>query len=180
MGEAGFAHSREPLWWPPEKLAGRYLGPLLAAESEGVEFGELIDLDPPDDPAGADAETEAAVSLLLAAADADARAGDLGKALATLELVERLDLVLPPRYVALRERWRRLAGADGDPAVAGSRIDPALSGSKAALSDIQHRIGRLRELESGTFRRMRGDLARLDEGMAQLRALSKSTGMPSD
>ena len=75
-GEGESAHSPEPLWWPPEKIAARYLGPLLAAESSGIAFEELIDLDPPDDSVTADAETEHAVALLLGAADADARGGD--------------------------------------------------------------------------------------------------------
>lgn len=170
------SHSREPLWWPPEKLAGRYLGPLLAAESEGIEFGELIDLDPPDDPATADAKNESAVSLLLAAADADARAGEFEKALASLALVERLDLVLPPEYTVRRERWRReLGDAAGAPAAA--RIDPGLRGATAAISDIERRIGRLRELETKTGGRMRRDLSQLEDGLEQLRALSRETGI---
>lgn len=176
-GDADAATSREPLWWPPEKLAGRYLGPLLAAESEGIEFGELIDLEPPDDPVAADGENEAAVSLLLAAADADARAGDFDKALAALALAERLDLVLPPEYVARRDRWRHELDPTSVPSAAGTRVDPALGSAESALSDLQRRIGRLREIEQQTGERMRRDLAHLDEGMKQLRALSRETGL---
>ncbi len=123
-GEGESAHSREPLWWPPEKLAARYLGPLLAAESAGIEFGELIDLDPPDDQADADAETRHAVALLLAAADADARDGDPAKALASLALAERLELVLPPEYVARRDRWRRELDPAADPVAGGGSDRP--------------------------------------------------------
>ena len=171
------AHSREPLWWPPEKIAARYLAPLLAAESEGIEFGELIDLDPPDDPVAADAETERAVSLLLAAADADARSGDYAKALASLELVERLDLVLPPEYVARRDRWRHELDKSSGPSKAGGRVDPSLISAKLAISDLERRIGRLRRLEARTGGEMRRDLAHLDEGMRQLKRLSRETGL---
>ncbi len=173
-------HSREPLWWPPEKLAARYLGPLLAAESAGIEFGELIDLDPPDDPSGADAETEHAVALLLAAADADARDGDFAKALASLALAERLDLVLPPEYVARRDHWRRELDPAAVASPAGGRVDPTLIDAEAALNDLEHRIGRMRAHEEVTGASMRRDLSHLDEGMDQLRSLSRETGLVSD
>lgn len=176
-GEAESAHSLEPLWWPPEKIAARYLGPLLAARSGGIEFGELIDLDPPDDPAGADDESERAVTLLLAAADADARAGDIPKALSELALAERLDLVLPPEYVARRDRWRRMVDPSAEPSAAGGRIDPTLIDAAAALSDLEHRIGRLRDHERVTGGAMRRDLSHLDDGLARLRALSRETGL---
>ena len=125
-GEATSAHSREPLWWPPEKIAARYLGPLLAAESAGIEFDELIDLDPPDDPRRAPTPRRArAISLLLAAADADARAGEYAKrALAQLALAERLDLVLPPEYVARRDRWRRQLDPERAPSAGGRKDRP--------------------------------------------------------
>lgn len=176
-GASDSSHSREPLWWPPEKLAGRYLSSLLAAATEGIEFGELIDLDPPDDPALADAENGAAVALLLAAADSDARAGNLGKALASLVLVERLDLVLPPEYVARRDRWRRELDPASAISPAGARIEPGLISAAGALSDLQRRIGRLRELEERTTGRMGRDLSHLDEGLRQLHALSRETGL---
>jgi sulfide:quinone oxidoreductase len=35
--------SREPLWWPPNKLAGRYLGPYLSSQT-----GEALDVMPQD------------------------------------------------------------------------------------------------------------------------------------
>ena len=176
-GEGESAHSPEPLWWPPEKIAARYLGPLLAAESAGIAFEELIDLDPPDDPVTADAETEHAVALLLGAADADARGGDLGRALAELALVERLDLVLPPEYVARRDRWRRELDPGAVPSAAGGRVDPTLVSAEAAISDLEHRIGRLRTHERATGAAMRRDLSHLDAGIEQLRVLSRETGL---
>ena len=140
-GRDDASHSREPLWWPPEKLAGRYLGPLLAAESEGIELGELLDLDPPDDPVAADAETESALALLLAAADANARAGELETALASLALVERFELVLPPEYTVRRERWRRELGDGADsrrPAgsIPGFAAPPPRSATSSAGSAV--------------------------------------------
>ena len=171
------SHSREPLWWPPEKLAGRYLGPLLAAESAGIEFGELIDLDPPDDRVWADSQSEAAVALLLSSADADARRGKFEEALASLTLVERLDLVLPPEYTARRERWRRALDVDGETSSAAARVDPGLRSAAAAISDLERRIGRLRQIEAETGGRMKRDLTHLDEGLEQLRKLSRETGV---
>jgi sulfide:quinone oxidoreductase len=175
-GEAEVAHAPVPLWWPPEKLAGRYLGPLLAAEREGIEFGELIDLDPPDDPIAAEAEGEEAVALLLGAADADARAGRTAKALAQLDLVERLDLVLPAEYVARRDRLRRRLDPRADASPAGRRADPGLVSAAAAISDLEHRVGRLRRLEARGAGAMERDLSRLEEGIHQLRKLSREAG----
>lgn len=180
-GRGGGASSREPLWWPPEKIAGRYLAPLLAAETEGIEFGELIDLEPPDDPSAADAESDAALSLLLAAADADARSGAFERALDSLALAERLDFVLPAQYVARRDRWRHELDPSAAPSAAGVRVDPALGGAELAINDLRHRIGRLREIERETGGRMRGDLRHLDDGLERLRRLSIETGlMPRD
>ena len=178
-GDADSSHSTEPLWWPPEKLAARYLGPLLAAESAGISFGELIDLDPPDDPVEADAQSVRAIELLLAAADSDARQGEWESALASLALAERLELVLPPEYVARRERWRRKLepGSSPSPSPAAGRIDPTLIDATAALDDLEHRIGRMRARERDIGSRMRRDLTHLDEGLDQLRALSRETGV---
>jgi sulfide:quinone oxidoreductase len=179
-GEGESARSQEPLWWPPEKIAARYLGPLLAAESAGIAFEELIDLDPPDDPVTADAETEHAMTLLLAAADADARGGKFRQALAELALAERLNLVLPPEYVARRDRWRRQLDRGAAPSAAGGRIDPTLVGAAAAISDLERRVGRLRAHEAATGGAMRRDLSHLDAGIEQLRVLSRETGLLKD
>jgi hypothetical protein len=32
LGTLDFALDTEPLWWPPAKIAGRYLAPFLAAQ----------------------------------------------------------------------------------------------------------------------------------------------------
>jgi sulfide:quinone oxidoreductase len=59
--DAGAAE-RQALWWPPTKIAGRYLSPFLAgldgadADAEGRPEGQLVDLDVERDvPAAADA-----------------------------------------------------------------------------------------------------------------------------
>ena len=51
------AASRSPLWWPPAKIAGRYLAPYLAARAGYRAPGRpLTDVDPP--PGDAPAELE--------------------------------------------------------------------------------------------------------------------------
>ena len=68
--------SEAPLWWPPAKVAGRYLAPFIAARA--VETNQpapvLIDLDAA---SAADvADHRAAIGLAFGAADLDAEAGD--------------------------------------------------------------------------------------------------------
>ena len=179
-GEGESAHSPEPLWWPPEKIAARYLGPLLAAERSGVAFEELIDLDPPDTSLTAGVETDHATTLLLAAADADAGRGDWERALAGLALAERLDLVLPPEYVARRDRWRRRLDQGAAPSGAGGRVDPTLVDAETAISDLERRVGHLRAHETEIGGAMRRDLSHLDAGIERLRALSRETGLLRD
>ena len=97
-----------PLWWPPSKVAGRYLAPYLVAGTGGS--GEpLADLEPvlgEDGDAGTD-HTDA-VHLALTAADADAHWGDYDAALRWLEVAEELDLVLSPAYEKKRRTWSRI------------------------------------------------------------------------
>ena len=86
--------SRDALWQPVTKVAGRYLGPYLAHDDrrtlEDAGSGERRDT----------------VSLALEAADADAGWGDHSAALRWLAVAERLTLALPMEYAAKRERWR--------------------------------------------------------------------------
>jgi hypothetical protein len=101
--------SRTPLWWPPGKVAGRYLTPFVAerASRSNQPPPPLLDLDP-----GADtdeAEHEAAVAVALYAAESDARQGDYKAALRWLGVAERLDLTLPAEYALRREEWRKQA-----------------------------------------------------------------------
>lgn len=104
-----------PLWWPPSKIAGRYLAPYLTGgEEEDPGLRPLADTEPA---AGAElAESEAdhreSLELALASADADARGGDYRSALRWLELVEELNLTVPPAYAEKRRRWRSEASGD--------------------------------------------------------------------
>jgi sulfide:quinone oxidoreductase len=97
-------------WWPPAKVAGRYIGPYLAAkrhENAPVErheapegIGEAVE---------SEAEHRDAVDFALAAADSDARLGNPAGALEWLDLVEEMNLVIPPAYVERRRRWTQAA-----------------------------------------------------------------------
>ena len=98
-----------PLWWPPTKIAGRYLGPYLARPSR---FGHSIPLeDRPTstrDPGAVEAAHHEARELALVFAEADAHSGDFRSALSWLEVLERLDGVLPERYLTKRDAWQTL------------------------------------------------------------------------
>jgi hypothetical protein len=172
----GVAVAGRALWWPPTKVAGKYLGPYIA-RTLGEDFGEeLVDRDPSGDRASDEARHELAVALVLAAADADAGIGDFSGALKWLSFVEQLNLVIPPEYVAKRHEWRRALdpGARPDPAVV--RIDPSFASGAAAISDLQRRLGWLRELEHRNEGEMRDHLSALNDGMDQLIAISRRSG----
>ena len=95
-------------WWPPAKAAGRYIGTYLAGERRGRPREEA--------PEGireameSEAEHREAVEFALAAADSDARVGNLTGALEWLDLVEEMNLVIPPAYAERRRRWKRAVG----------------------------------------------------------------------
>lgn len=174
-GDVAIAGS--PLWWPPAKLAGRYLAPYLASRAGEDASRGLVDLEPPVAPAEEEAEHERAVALVLAAADADARAGEFEGALRWLSLVEQLNLVIPPEYVAKRFEWRRELDPGLTPEAAAARIDPRFAGADVALSDLQRRLGWLREIERRTGGEMSVHLTSLEQGLERLRTLSHRTGM---
>jgi len=97
----------EPLWWPPTKIAGRYLGPYLAHAADEGAIAQ-----PERDATGADpTETQAghreARELALTFALADANSDDYESALRWLEVVEQLDGVLPAGYAEKRAQWRQ-------------------------------------------------------------------------
>jgi sulfide:quinone oxidoreductase len=164
------------LWWPPTKLAGAYLGPYIARALGDEDAPEqLLDLEPSTAP-GVDAvEHEEAVALVLAAADADARVGDFEGALKWLGFAEGLNLVISPEYVARRHEWRRQIQPDVAPDAAAVRIDPSFGSAVDALTDLQRRIGWLREIEHQTAGEMGDHLAALDDGMEHLIAQSRRT-----
>lgn len=105
-----------PLWWPPTKVAGPYLGAWLARPHEpGGEPVQIEDREVQEaaDPQAAAEEREAAMDLALAMADGEARYGDWKAALRALDAAEALAGALPPEYAQKRDLW--LAELHGEP-----------------------------------------------------------------
>jgi sulfide:quinone oxidoreductase len=103
---AGEVSSRA-LWWPPGKVAGRYLAPYLST-ARPVSLGDepLIDRVPGAARAADPVEREAALDLALLLADEDAAVGDFAQALHALDAAAALaGGVLPAAYAQRRERW---------------------------------------------------------------------------
>ncbi len=104
----------KPLWWPPAKVAGPYLGAWLARPHEpGGEALQLRDrqVTPVTDEQAAAEERAAALDLALAMADAEARYGDWKEALRALDAAEALAAPLPVEYAQKRDLWEaELAG----------------------------------------------------------------------
>jgi sulfide:quinone oxidoreductase len=99
--------SSRALWWPPGKIAGRYLAPYLStARPAALGVEPLVDR-----VAGAPAqvaEHDAALELALLVADEDAAAGDITQALHALDAAATLSGgVLPAAYAERRARWRQ-------------------------------------------------------------------------
>ena len=95
--------SRRPLWWPPGKIAGRYLAPLLAtARPPVLSTAQLQDL-----PSGAVADDrDDARDLALLLADCDAAMGDYTQALHALDSAAALTGgVLPAEWGRRRDEW---------------------------------------------------------------------------
>jgi sulfide:quinone oxidoreductase len=106
------AAAGQPLWWPPAKIAGRYLGPFLAtARPQPLGSEPLADRVAVRGPAISEAEYEDALELALLLADCDARWGDYGAALSALDAAQALEGALPPQYEAKRRKWRAAARA---------------------------------------------------------------------
>jgi sulfide:quinone oxidoreductase len=106
------AASAASLWWPPSKIAGRYLAPYLARREEsGGQSIPLTDLEPlhGEDPSEVEADHREVLELALSSADADARWRDYHAALRWLEITEQLNLTLPPPYADKRRRWSEAA-----------------------------------------------------------------------
>ena len=101
------AASNTALWWPPSKIAGRYLAPYLAtARPSSLAAAPLTDRAvPPGRLRAEDPDHDDAVELALILADYDARWGDYALALHSLEAAESLAGLLPPEYEEKRRRW---------------------------------------------------------------------------
>jgi sulfide:quinone oxidoreductase len=98
--------SSRALWWPPGKVAGRYLAPYLST-ARPVALGEepLVDRTP-GQVAADEAEHDAALELALLLALEDEAAGDVRQALHALDAAAALGGgVLPAAFAERRERW---------------------------------------------------------------------------
>jgi sulfide:quinone oxidoreductase len=101
-----FESSANPLWWPPSKIAGRYLGPYLAAHNPLARDATLEDRPAStQSPARLQESHDEARALALTFADRDAADGHFKSALQWLDVIERLDGVLPPGYLEKRVDW---------------------------------------------------------------------------
>jgi sulfide:quinone oxidoreductase len=108
---AGGEVATNALWWPPTKIAGRYLGPYLAFASSLERHIPLAERPPSErDPQLVEAAHRDARALALTFAEADAHSGDFRSALSWLEIIERLDGVLPAGYLEIRAAWRARLG----------------------------------------------------------------------
>lgn len=104
--------AKAPLWWPPRKIAGRYLAPFLDSLGQTSPGpSEMWDLGQAANGGQSEAETDHAESmrLSLTAAEASAHSHEYATAVRWLDVAERLNLTLPPAYAEKRERWRALA-----------------------------------------------------------------------
>jgi sulfide:quinone oxidoreductase len=99
--------STRALWWPPAKVAGRYLAPYLST-ARPVALGDEPLRDRVAGVAATVAERDAALELALLVADEDAAAGDLTQALHALDAAASLSGgVLPAAYAERRARWQK-------------------------------------------------------------------------
>ena len=109
--------SPRALWWPPGKVAGRYLAPYLAtARPPVLAEGLLVDLGAA---AGRShpAEHRAALELALLLADEEAAAGDTAQALQALDAAAALSGgILPAAYADRRAALREQLDRDDRPA----------------------------------------------------------------
>ena len=116
LAEAGPGDAaRSVLWWPPSKVAGKYLAPYLAVRAGfRLGHGQLRDLEAPpgDDPGDLGGGHEDVVAMALSSANVHAKARDFSGAMRWLEVVEDLELYLPRDYEAKRASWLELARSD--------------------------------------------------------------------
>jgi sulfide:quinone oxidoreductase len=101
-----FETAANALWWPPSKIAGRYLAPYLAGHSALNRGEELEDRPPSTEDAQTQREShEEARDLAVTFAERDAADGHFKSALEWLTVLEQIDGVLPPGYVEKRADW---------------------------------------------------------------------------
>ena len=106
-GHGASSAAGQALWWPPAKIAGRYLAPYLAtARPQPLAAEPLVDRVAVPGHQISDAEFDDALELALMLADCDARWGDYRSALSALDAAEALQGSLPPEYETKRRQWR--------------------------------------------------------------------------
>jgi sulfide:quinone oxidoreductase len=102
--------SFRPLWWPPGKIAGRYLTPYLARPHdpeltrERFADRQAVELESPEQAA---AEEREAGELLLALAEASARRGEHDFAIKCLDAAEDVSGPLPAERQSQRRAWEQ-------------------------------------------------------------------------
>ncbi len=102
-----FEIAATPLWWPPGKVAGRHLAPYLAGHEPLSRDETLEDRRPSlEDPARLAESHEEARELALMFAERDAADGHFESALEWLDVLERIDGVLPPGFLQKRADWQ--------------------------------------------------------------------------
>jgi sulfide:quinone oxidoreductase len=105
-GTVSSGQAVEPLWWPPGKVAGKYLAPYLASQAGDVPRPPLTDIEQ-SSPATPEAPLADALDMTLVAAEASARAEDFEGALRWLAAAEQLNVALPLEYGRKRRAWRQ-------------------------------------------------------------------------
>jgi sulfide:quinone oxidoreductase len=105
-----FETAANPLWWPPSKIAGRYLAPYLAGHSP-LTCGQTLQDRPPctQDRATLRESHDEARELALTFVEHDAAGGHFKSALQWLEVLEQIEGVLPPGYLHKRADWQARA-----------------------------------------------------------------------
>lgn len=99
--------SGRALWWPPGKVAGRYLAPYLA-DARPVDLGAEPLRDRTPGAGGGPPDRQEAVELALLLAEEDARAKDYVQAVHALDAAAALTGgVLPGAWAVKRSRWQR-------------------------------------------------------------------------
>jgi sulfide:quinone oxidoreductase len=104
--------SHRALWWPPAKIAGRYLAPLLAtARPPLLSTAQLQDFNR----SGENQEDrDDARELALLLADEEAAMGDYTRALHALDAAAALTGdILPPEWAQRREQWTAARASSG-------------------------------------------------------------------
>ena len=105
LSEAG----ETPLWWPPGKVAARYLAPYLAARDRRSPMQAPTLADRPGDTVYDREGHEAMREVALLFADQAAADGDRPRALRWLDAAEQQHGLLPPEYVTKRREWGKVA-----------------------------------------------------------------------